>query len=262
MNVARSVINLFSGENKATLSGGIDIIAVENDNGEILTTPFHVRFGRLSGVLNPKEKVVSIVVNGQKTDAKMKLGPAGEAFFVEETRVTLSNDECTSPLISPLPSPELRGREVSAIMEMLSLDSDTEDDQTLSQENTKPAVAATLNEDIKVKTSNTDEKYWENYALLSPESSGSRALRLTDDSKINVRDVRSKPRRPSASPPDMSLEDGDTQDEATIQENEEDKLPKNSSWSWRWSWGDVNPHRRKTPSEKIPKKWIHLCSER
>ena len=254
MNVARSVINLFSGENKATLSGGIDIIAVENDNGEILTTPFHVRFGRLSGVLNPKEKVVSIVVNGQKTDAKMKLGPAGEAFFVEETRVNLSNDECTSPLISPLPSPELRGREVSAIMEMLSLDSDTEDDQTLSQENTKPAVTATLNEDINIKTSNTDEKYWENYALLSPEGSGSRALRLTDDSKINVRDVRSKPRRPSASPPEMSLEDGDTQDEATIQENEEDKLPKNSSWSWRWSWGDVNPHRRKTPSEKNSKK--------
>ena len=245
MNVARSVINLFSGENKATLSGGIDIIAVKNDNGEILTTPFHVRFGRLSGVLNPKEKVVSIVVNGQKTDAKMKLGPAGEAFFVEETRVTLSNDECTSPLMSPLPSPELRGREVSAIMEMLSLYSDGEDDEALSQENKKRAATERLNEDTKRKNSNTDEKYWEKYALLSPESSGSRALRLAEDSEKDSTEVRMKARRPSASPPEITLEDGDTTDEAAIQETEEDTVPKNSSWSWH-DVGDVNPHEKNT----------------
>ena len=91
-------------------------------------------------------------------------------------------------------------------------------------------------------------------ALLSPESSGSRALRLADDSKNDSREVRIKPRRPSASPPEMILEDGDTTDEAAIQETEEDTVPKNSSWSWRWSWGDVNPHRRKTPVGKSRRK--------
>ena len=62
-----------------------------------------------------------------------------------------------------------------------------------------------------------------------------------------------KARRPSASPPEITLEDGDTTDEAAIQEAEKDTLPKNSSWSWRWSWGDVNPHRRKTPAKKSEK---------
>ena len=79
----------------------------------------------------------------------------------------MSNDECTSPLMSPLPSPELRGREVSAIMEMLSLDSDGEDDEALSQENTKRAATERLNEDTKIKNSNTDEKYWEKYAAIA-----------------------------------------------------------------------------------------------
>ena len=168
MNVARSVINLFSGENKATLSGGIDIIAVENENGDILTTPFHVRFGRLSGVLNPKEKVVSITVNGEKTDAKMKLGPAGEAFFVEETRVSLHHDLCTSPLISPLPSPEIRGREVTAVMEMLSLDSDGEDDGGNDKKKTTNNNNS-LTVDTKPQTTETDEKYWEKYAIWDLE---------------------------------------------------------------------------------------------
>eukprot|EP00945_MAST-04E_sp_MAST-4E-sp1_P005112 g5112.t1 len=82
MNLLRGVSNLWRGENKATLSGAIDIIAVEDEDGAIRCTPFHVRFGRLSGVLNPKEKVVSIKVNGEKVGLKMKLGPAREAFFV------------------------------------------------------------------------------------------------------------------------------------------------------------------------------------
>ena len=72
--------------------------------------------------------------------------------------------------------------------------------------------------------------------LLSPESSGSRALRLAEDSKKDSTEVRMKARRPSASPPEITLEDGDATDEAAIQEAEKDTLPKNSSWSWRWSW--------------------------
>jgi phosphatidate phosphatase PAH1 len=257
MNVARSVINLFSGENKATLSGGIDIIAVENENGDILTTPFHVRFGRLSGVLNPKEKVVSITVNGEKTNAKMKLGPAGEAFFVEETRVSLHHDLCTSPLISPLPSPEIRGREVTAVMEMLSLDSDGEDDGgNDKKKNTNNNKSLTV--DTKPQTTETDEKYWEKYALLSPDSSNT-AIRKSstydilsrDDGRGNDDSERTikKKRRPSASPPTLNLEEvaDDTEKKEVV---EEDVDSKSSSWSWRWGWGDVNPHRRKTPHGK------------
>ena len=36
--------------NAATLSGAIDIIVCEKDNGDLKSTPFHIRFGKL-GVL-------------------------------------------------------------------------------------------------------------------------------------------------------------------------------------------------------------------
>jgi phosphatidate phosphatase LPIN len=45
--------------NPATLSGAIDVIVVEQPDGTLACSPFHVRFGKLR-LLTPKEKVVSI----------------------------------------------------------------------------------------------------------------------------------------------------------------------------------------------------------
>ena len=39
-------------------SGAIDVIVVEQPDGSYLSSPFHVRFGKL-GVLKAKEKIVS-----------------------------------------------------------------------------------------------------------------------------------------------------------------------------------------------------------
>ena len=44
--------------NSATLTGAIDVIVVEQEDGTYLSSPFHVRFGKL-GVLKAKEKIVS-----------------------------------------------------------------------------------------------------------------------------------------------------------------------------------------------------------
>ena len=44
--------------NSATLTGAIDVIVVEQEDGTFLSSPFHVRFGKL-GVLKAKEKIVS-----------------------------------------------------------------------------------------------------------------------------------------------------------------------------------------------------------
>lgn len=44
--------------NAATLTGAIDVIIVEQEDGSFKSSPFHVRFGKL-GVLRSKEKVVS-----------------------------------------------------------------------------------------------------------------------------------------------------------------------------------------------------------
>ena len=44
--------------NPATLTGAIDVIVVEQADGTFVSSPFHVRFGKL-GVLKAKEKIVS-----------------------------------------------------------------------------------------------------------------------------------------------------------------------------------------------------------
>jgi phosphatidate phosphatase LPIN len=43
--------------NAATLSGAIDIIVVQQEDGSLRSTPFHVRFGKLQ-LISSYEKVV------------------------------------------------------------------------------------------------------------------------------------------------------------------------------------------------------------
>ncbi|XP_030554800.1 phosphatidate phosphatase LPIN3 isoform X7 [Drosophila novamexicana] len=85
-SLARVFSNLqdfYNDINAATLTGAIDVIVVEQKDGEFQCSPFHVRFGKL-GVLRSREKVVDIEINGAPVDIQMKLGDSGEAFFVEE----------------------------------------------------------------------------------------------------------------------------------------------------------------------------------
>jgi len=69
--------------NHATLSGSVDIIVIEQPDGSLRSTPFHVRFGKLK-VLKSKDKRVLLRVNGYDAGFSMKLGEAGEGFFEEE----------------------------------------------------------------------------------------------------------------------------------------------------------------------------------
>ena len=46
--------------NGATLTGAIDVIVVEQEDGVLVSSPFHVRFGKL-GLLKAKNKVVSFL---------------------------------------------------------------------------------------------------------------------------------------------------------------------------------------------------------
>lgn len=55
-----TVKELYCGLNPATLTGGIDVIVVQQPDGSFQCSPFHVRFGKL-GVLRSKEKIVSSV---------------------------------------------------------------------------------------------------------------------------------------------------------------------------------------------------------
>jgi phosphatidate phosphatase LPIN len=53
-----TVHNFYNEINPATLSGAIDIVVVQHQDGELACSPFHVRFGKLS-VLMPQEKRVT-----------------------------------------------------------------------------------------------------------------------------------------------------------------------------------------------------------
>ncbi|TYZ62781.1 hypothetical protein PybrP1_006976 [[Pythium] brassicae (nom. inval.)] len=105
MNVIYSVKDYVSNVldfHHGAVSGAIDIVAVQHEDGSFRCTPFHVHFGK-SKLKRVKEKVVSIVVNGHVVPGvHMKLGAAGEAFFVEEADEPVNSDYNTSPLGSPV----------------------------------------------------------------------------------------------------------------------------------------------------------------
>ncbi|RXW25180.1 hypothetical protein EST38_g692 [Candolleomyces aberdarensis] len=91
--------------NPSTLTGAIDVIVIErpapDGNGtELACSPFHVRFGKWQ-VLRPAEKKVNVSVNGNPIPYNMKIGDAGEAFFVFETEDDVPEDLITSPILQP-----------------------------------------------------------------------------------------------------------------------------------------------------------------
>ncbi|KAF9183413.1 hypothetical protein BGZ51_004031 [Haplosporangium sp. Z 767] len=105
-NFFSTVTKFYNEINPATLSGAIDIIVVQQANGDLACSPFHVRFGKLS-VLRPQEKVVEVRVNGEVIAFPMKVGDAGEAFFVLETDDYVPDEFVTSPIAGPADDAEL-----------------------------------------------------------------------------------------------------------------------------------------------------------
>lgn len=105
-SLSGSVSKTWNSINPATLSGAIDVIVVEQEDGSLACSPFHVRFGKFS-LLRPSEKKVEFTVNNVRQDFPMKLGEGGEAFFVFETSSNVPEALQTSPLVSPATSPQV-----------------------------------------------------------------------------------------------------------------------------------------------------------
>ncbi|KAG8826985.1 hypothetical protein FRB91_000151 [Serendipita sp. 411] len=98
--------------NPATLTGAIDVIVIqrqdENGDTELACSPFHVRFGKWQ-ILRPAEKKVNVMVNGRPIPFNMKIGEAGEAFFVFETEEDVPADLMTSPILQAISPAEASG---------------------------------------------------------------------------------------------------------------------------------------------------------
>ncbi|KAI2469782.1 LNS2-domain-containing protein [Annulohypoxylon bovei var. microspora] len=143
-NISDSVSTAWNSINPATLSGAIDVIVVQHEDGTLCCSPFHIRFGKFS-LLRPYEKKVEFRVNGIKQHHAMKLGEGGEAFFVFETNDTIPQSLQTSPLSSPASSPPL-GPDSSYSStdlqepEFLQLDGDARTSRSMSVSRPKPAI--------------------------------------------------------------------------------------------------------------------------
>ena len=88
-----TVREFYNDLNPATLSGAIDVVIIEQEDGSFACSPFHVRFGK-RGVFNRREKIVDITVNDEPVDLHMKLGETGEAFFVEKQIEGADDEVC------------------------------------------------------------------------------------------------------------------------------------------------------------------------
>ncbi|CAD8127659.1 unnamed protein product [Paramecium sonneborni] len=78
------------------LSGCIDIIVVQQNNGSLKSTPFHVKFGKYDG----QDYQVDLIVNGNLTNVKMRLGKEGAAYF-EKSSISSgyqSDDTCSEKI--------------------------------------------------------------------------------------------------------------------------------------------------------------------
>ncbi|KAI1486708.1 LNS2-domain-containing protein [Biscogniauxia mediterranea] len=143
-NISDSVSTAWNSINPATLSGAIDVIVVQQDDGSLYCSPFHVRFGKFS-LLRPYEKKVEFKVNGVKQEYAMKLGEGGEAFFVFETSDAIPQSLQTSPLVSPASSPPFppeRNTSSNGLQEpeFLQLDGDSSKPRSLAISRPGPSV--------------------------------------------------------------------------------------------------------------------------
>jgi phosphatidate phosphatase LPIN len=138
-SISGSVSKTWNSINPATLSGAIDVIVVEHEDGSLACSPFHVRFGKFS-LLRPYEKKVEFRVNNAKQDYAMKLGEGGEAFFVFETSDNIPEALQTSPLVSPASSPPLaaEGASTSNLSEPDYLDLESMNGKSRSESVTRP----------------------------------------------------------------------------------------------------------------------------
>lgn len=143
MNYLRGAVSAISAPyqyykdiNPSTLTGAIDVIVIrrpaDNGDSELVCSPFHVRFGKWQ-VLRPSDKQVNVFVNGTRIPFDMKIGEAGEAFFVFETDEDVPVDLITSPILHATVSPSDKTEEVAPTVSQIVGDQEKYDVTTAAQ---------------------------------------------------------------------------------------------------------------------------------
>ncbi|CDW90374.1 phosphatidate phosphatase lpin3 [Stylonychia lemnae] len=240
--------------NTATLSGCIDIIVIKQADGTLASSPFHLRFGKLK-VLKSSDKILSVQVNGKDVDLIMKLGSAGEGFFVHETAVIIikfvkivlidlqeevfDNEYRASPLMS---SGEVSPRNYSSSDE-------TEEKQNIDATD----IQAVVNDLQKIQDSQQDSTLTndpKNEVSLDNKSAASTQQTMIEDDEEEKIDLRLLQQSPKAIR--RSIEEQFKQEiekEIASSKNNNDKKEERIS-RWRWLWGE-QPEQNMNSSNKI-----------
>ncbi|CCD26494.1 phosphatidate phosphatase PAH1 NDAI_0H03210 [Naumovozyma dairenensis CBS 421] len=135
-----SVSKTWSSINPSTLSGAIDVIVVEQPDGTLACSPFHVRFGKFQ-ILKPSQKKVEVIVNDKSTNIPMKLSESGEAYFVFETGSDLGNipsELLASPVLSATSSPPQSPRSTNLDANMNDISHANREDQSIEHTSLTP----------------------------------------------------------------------------------------------------------------------------
>lgn len=72
------------------LSGAVDIIVVQQEDGSLKSSPWYVKFGKFQGVLKRQEKLVALAINDVPLKFHMYLDPIGEAYFLMDDAKDIS----------------------------------------------------------------------------------------------------------------------------------------------------------------------------
>ena len=235
MNYIRGAVNVISAPyqyykdiNPSTLTGAIDVIVIQRptDSGdtELACSPFHVRFGKWQ-VLRPSEKKVNVFVNGNPIPFNMKIGEAGEAFFVFETDDDVPADLITSPILQPTPDDAPDSLSDSSIPLL---------NPPMVQ--TQSATHSSLSNPQLVQTESSSHSSYSPSPYLSPSPTPSPSSSPPSSSHLPFERATSEP------PPD------------TNPVNDANPLPSNPQrQEYSWEWGAFpQPSNTKPSSSKLP----------
>lgn len=91
-----------------TFGGAVDVIAVQQPDGSICCSEFHVRFGHYQGIVGRKPHAVYLAVNGVQLGAKLRLARSGTVYFPDADDVGIEGDDTpasNSPRLSSYAAP-------------------------------------------------------------------------------------------------------------------------------------------------------------
>jgi len=203
MNAIGKIVSSVAGAlefNQATLSGCVDIVVVQQEDGSLKSTPFHARFGKLK-VLKSKDKVVKIHVNGVEAGFTMKLGSAGEAFFEEEGYKQSNSDKSVQIMVEEaIVLPELETSQVGvaeqvkskkSIVEMLKMKHTHSNKSTASRSSESQSEDGMVVEKMEVENDMNAKNVLESSGLEQEFLSQSQGNGYDDKSrKVKVKSLR------------------------------------------------------------------------